>query len=264
MRNFETSLEQFCEENNLQYLLEEYASDNELSPSQIGAHSKTPVKWICAFGHEETESPFNRLRRGFCSVCGKKRNGSFAQLYPDLLEYWSKKNIVSPERIPPTYSKLVQWKCKHGHTWERRIALQAKLRNCPHCSIKESGFFANRPEMLEEWDYDRNEEIDPHTVSAFSHQKYYWICKNGHSYTESPRQLMRRSARCPVCTSLGFVRPDLISEWHPTKNGSKTPYDYSANSQTVAWFVCQACGQEYSARIALRAKRESRQCPNCR
>lgn len=263
MRNFETSLKQYCEENDLLFLLEEYAPDNDLNPSEIGAHSTTLVKWRCAYGHEEIESPFKRLRRRFCSICGKRRRGSFAQVHPDMLKQWSKANNVSPEMIPPTYSKQIIWECEHGHTWHRTIRLQAQLKTCPYCAVKENGFFACHPEMLEEWDADRNKGIEPDTVTAFSNRKYHWICRNGHSYSASPTELMRRSAHCPICSSFGYARPDLIHEWHPTKNGDKTPFDYSVNSQVNAWFICSVCTNEYTAKIANRAKRIYVGCPHC-
>lgn len=264
MRPLAKSIKEYAIENKTEYLLEEYSPDNPLPPDEVGHNSTVPVTWVCSYDHKETEPPFKRLRRGYCSVCGKKRHGSFAQNYPDLLKYWSKDNTVDPYKIPPTYSKPVLWECEHGHTWLRKIPLQIKIGSCPYCSADERRFFTLHPEMLEQWHYDRNDGIDPNEVMAFSNQKFYWLCENGHSYTATPEKLMRRKVRCPVCSSFGFTRPDILEEWHPTKNGDKTPYDYAANSQHIAWFVCSVCGEEYTAKIANRADRITPNCPNCR
>ena len=36
--------------------------------------------------------------------------------------------------------------------------------------------------------------------------------------------------------SLAAVRPDLLSEWHPTKNGDLTPYDVRPCSDKKVWW----------------------------
>ncbi len=34
------------------------------------------------------------------------------------------------------------------------------------------------PELMEEWDYEHNAEIDPTTVGRGSHESVFWKCKN--------------------------------------------------------------------------------------
>lgn len=263
MRNPAKSLKDYARENGLDYLVKEYSDDNTLPVDQIGHNSTTPVKWVCEFGHETTEPPFKYVRRGYCPVCGKLRKGSFAQVYPNLLKYWSEDNEVDPYSIPPTYSKPIKWKCENKHVWERKIPLQAKILTCPHCKSEEGKFFAAHPEMRDQWDSYRNGAVDLESIPAYSNEKFYWMCPNGHSYQAAPEKLMRRKTRCPVCSSFGFARPDLISEWHPTKNGDKTPFDFAANSKQIAWFKCSICGKEYSSRIANRSKRNCCSCVEC-
>ena len=263
MRNPAKSLKDYAKENGLDYLIKEYSADNSLAPDQIGHNSTTPVKWVCEFGHETIEPPFKYVRRGYCPICGKLRKGSFAQVYPNLLKYWSNENEVDPYSIPPTYSKPIKWKCSNKHNWERKIPLQAKILTCPHCKSEEGKFFTAHPEMRDQWDAYRNGNIDPESIPAYSNEKFYWMCPNGHSYQAAPEKLMRRKARCPVCSSFGFARPDLIEEWCLEKNGDKTPYDYPAKSKYVAWFTCPFCKEEYTARIANRVK-VGLGCPKCR
>ena len=102
MRKFKLSLSDYAKETNQIYLLEEYHPDNPLPPSEIGFDSTINVRWMCSHGHIEIESPKKRCHRGYCSVCGPRRSGSLAQIYPDILESWSEKNTVSPYDIPPT------------------------------------------------------------------------------------------------------------------------------------------------------------------
>lgn len=210
---------------------------------------------------KNTNHQKKRCHRGYCSICGPKRSGSMAQLYPDMLDAWSDKNVVSPYDIPPTYSKPIIWKCPEGHTWERKIASHLKIQSCPFCT---SSLFVLKPELLKEWDSERNQNIDPMTINAYSNKKYFWKCSEGHSYVAAPEKLMRRNRRCTICTSFGFNQPDAAKEWHPTKNGDLTPYDLPEKSQKEAWFICSKCGSEYSSRIAYRASRKTDNCPNCK
>lgn len=264
MRPIKNNLYNYAVENDLSHLLKEFSDKNEFTPMEIGFDSTKEVTWCCSFGHEIIESPHQRVRRGYCPVCGKARNGSFAQNFPELLPFWSSKNKMDPYLIPPTFTGLITWQCEHGHEWTRRISLQIKLRTCPLCEQENNSFFEFHPELLEEWNYEKNGDTDPKTVTAYSNKVYHWFCINGHSYEASPAALMRRNISCPTCASAGFQNPDLITEWHPEKNGDKTPYDFGANSQRQAWFICSTCGNEYMARIAARVKRKNNKCPNCR
>ena len=264
MRPKKNNLYDYAIKNNLAHLLEEYSEQNELSPMELGFDSTKEVTWRCSYNHEIVESPHQRVRRGCCPVCGKARHGSFAQNFPELLPLWSSKNKLDPYHIPPTFTGLITWQCEHGHEWTRRISLQIKLRTCPLCEQENNSFFEFHPELLEEWNYEKNSGTDPKTVTAYSNKVFLWFCRNGHRYEASPAALMRRNISCPTCASAGFQNPDLISEWHPEKNGDKTPYDFSANSQRQAWFICSSCGNEYMARIAARVKRKNNKCPNCR
>jgi len=52
----------------------------------------------------------------------------------------------------------------------------------------------------------------------------------------------------------------LMSEWHPTKNGSLTPYDFSLGSGKSVWWKCSR-GHEWKAVICNRSKGVG--CPIC-
>ncbi len=258
------SIKEYCEKNGLTDLLAQYAPDNPVPAERIGYTFKREVKWICAHGHVEIESPFKRFRRGYCKTCGKNKGGSFAQQYPDFVRYWAKDNTVTADEVPPTYSKPIKWACEKGHTWERRICDQlAAASVCPICKSEENALFTVRPDLLSEWDEVGNNHIDPSSVAYMSSQPYKWICKHGHSFEATPAERCRRHKNCPTCNSFGFKYPDAASEWHPVKNDF-TPTDVSASSNKTAWFICKQCGEDYLSIIKDRAKRVSKNCPHCR
>jgi len=52
---------------------------------------------------------------------------------------------------------------------------------------------------------------------------------------------------------LATVKPELTKEWHPTKNGSLTPYDVVIFSNKKVWWKCpEGDDHEWLATIASR------------
>ena len=263
MRRSVTTLYQYCTDNNLPILLSEYSEDNPYRTDEIGFKSTIECKWVCAHGHVEYESPYKRVRRGYCKTCGKDCSGSLGQVYPELVKYWSTKNEKSPFEISPRSAVPHHWSCEQGHTWERTIAQQLAVSSpCPYCKSMENSLFDHRPDLLSEWNYEHN-DIDPQFVSYMSKIEYHWVCPEGHHFTASPAERVRRNKGCTVCKSLLKKRPDIALEWHPTKN-SFGPDAVTPSSHKEAWFVCRNCNQEYISEIAVRVRRKGVHCPHCR
>ena len=263
MRRSIISLYRYCTDNHLPDLLAEYSRDNPYPADEIGFKSTIGCKWICKHGHIEYESPYKRVRRGYCKICGKDCQGSFGQRYPELVPYWSEHNQKTAYEVSPRYSGMIVWECVRGHTWERTIAKQLlAISPCPHCRDEDNALFAVRPELLDEWDYEAN-EVEPETVSYMSNVQYHWVCSEGHRFTASPAERLRRNKGCRVFKSLLKKRPDIALEWHPAKN-ARRPDEVTPSSHKEAWFVCRSCGTEYISKIADRCRRKGPNCPHCR
>lgn len=263
MRAGVTSLLRYCSDNGLTALLSEYSKDNPYSSDKIGFKSTIPCKWVCSHGHIEYETPYNRVRRGYCKMCGRDCAGSLGQRYPELAKYWSPENEKSAFAVSPRSSVPHYWCCEHGHKWSRTIAQQlAASSPCPFCKSEGNSLFTRKPELSDEWDYERN-HIAPENVSYMSNTAFYWICPEGHSFTATPAERMRRNKGCPVCKSLLKKRPDIAYEWHPTKN-TFGPESVTPMSHKEAWFICQNCHREYICEIAARVRRKGPNCPHCR
>ena len=56
------------------------------------------------------------------------------------------------------------------------------------------------PEIAKEWDYERNDGLDPTKITPASNIKVWWICQNGHHYQAwmSDRTGKHRTG-CPYC-----------------------------------------------------------------
>ena len=61
---------------------------------------------------------------------------------------------------------------------------------------------------------------------------------------------------------LAETHPELASEWHPTRNGSRTPNDVTALSTYLAWWICRF-GHEWTRQVQRRAWHHSG-CPVCK
>lgn len=76
---------------------------------------------------------------------------------------------------------------------------------------------------------------------------------------------------CPYCagkratqeTSLAAQNPELIKEWHPTRNGELLPDKFTPGSHKKVWWICSKDKRhEWRAMILHRARKKSG-CPFC-
>lgn len=132
-------------------------------------------------------------------------------------------------------------------------------------------FFENFPDLLKEWHPTKNATVDPSQVRTKSQKKYWWKCPEGsdHEWESHPRNRSRRS-KCPFClgrklsvtNSFAAKYPDLVGFWHPTKNGSLSPTQILAGTNTRYWWKCpKADDHEWQSSCNSRAKGGG--CPFC-
>jgi G:T-mismatch repair DNA endonuclease (very short patch repair protein) len=154
---------------------------------------------------------------------------------------------------------------------------------CPYCSGHKhcdcTSFAALCPELLLEWDYEKNG--DPNLYSSSSHKDVSWICKINpcgcHKWTASinsrnrkNRPISSNDGECPYCASyklcdhnnLLALHPDVCKEWDYAKN-DKPPSEYARASHDKVWWICIK-GHSSKAAISGRTCKESRGCRYCR
>ncbi|RYC05759.1 hypothetical protein EUA94_17825 [Nocardioides zhouii] len=82
-----------------------------------------------------------------------------------------------------------------------------------------------------------------------------------HAWPQSGTSRVHMKAGCSICrgfrasetTSLAACKPLLAAQWHPTKNGSRTPHEVTPGSRRVVWWLCPDCNYAWPARISSRA-----------
>ncbi len=125
----------------------------------------------------------------------------------------------------------------------------------------------NLDRLLAEWDGEKNAPLTPDAISYGSKRLVWWTCENGHRWTASPCS-RKNGAGCPLCaerkppSSLAAAYPRIAGEWHPAKNGARTPENTRPNSVQRVWWRCER-GHEWRAEVSERVSGLGG-CPVCR
>lgn len=164
-----------------------------LDASKITCGSNKKAWWQCKEGHTWEAIIANRNKGQGCPICGNRRvltgYNDLATRFPDIAKEWNlEKNApLLPSTVMFRAHKKVWWCCALGHEWQANIIDRTKANGtgCPFCSgrkaiLGKTDLQTLRPDLLEEWNYDRNIDISPSEVSPGSGQKVWWICKKGH------------------------------------------------------------------------------------
>lgn len=265
------------------HLLSEWDySKNTMLPTEIMANSHKPIHWIGSCGHAWEACPANRIRGTGCPYCsGNKVLQGFNDLKsqnPDLVEEWSyEKNSILPENVHYHSSKKVWWICKNNHTWQASVYSRVTGRNCPYCINKKpvvgiNDFATVHPELMAEWNYDKNPDIQPELLTYQSRKKIWWVCAKGHEWkTEVYHRAKGRG--CPVCArdisrrpvtegtnDLITLRPDIAEEWDFERNQNLKPEQFSINSQRKVWWKCK---KGHHWRCIIQGRTIGKGCPYC-
>lgn len=137
--------------------------------------------------------------------------------------------------------------------------------------IKEKKFICDDAQLMDEWDWEKNNELDlfPNNLLSGSHKKVWWRCANGHSYELSVRDRVGLRCECPVCSGTMIVPgindfatkyPELAKEWHPTLNGTVKPSEIAPKSNKKFYWICDK-GHAYDATVDKRTLGQG--CPFC-
>lgn len=214
----------------------------------------------------------------------KAKNNILSIKYPDLAKEWNyeKNGELRPDEVTSGSGKKVWWKCSKGHEWEAVVSSRVRGNGCPYCSGKRviKGFndFATMcSDIAKEWNYEKNDDLKPEELSFKSHKNVWWICeKCGHEWQATIKN-RTCGTNCPICSrsivakkriaifidkrgDLATNRPELIKEWHPTKNGDLNPSKLTVGSNINVWWKCSK-GHEWQAQIVVRTSGNN--CPYC-
>lgn len=194
---------------------------NKLLPENCNFMSNRKVWWLCGKGHSWEASVSNRTRlsRG-CPYCARQKaikgDNDLLTTNPELAAEWDyeKNGEKKPDMVMAGSNQKVWWKCQSGHSWMASV-YSRKHNGCPYCSGRTALSGINDlatlfPKLAAEWDYEKNGEVTPNIITVQSNQKFWWKCRNGHSWKTTPCNRYRGTG-CPICNERIKMKTHYIS-----------------------------------------------------
>ena len=256
--------------------------NNGLQPSMVSATSNTKYWWQCEKGHSYMMSPANKiLQESGCPICSNHQLltgfNDLSTRYPQIANQWDNEKNTPTKAcdVMPGSVKKYWWRCENGHSYQATPnSRTSNSTGCPICCGKTvlEGFndlFSTHPSVSAHWNYCKNSNITPKSVTAGSGLEVWWICEYGHSWKKSINSQVLYNS-CPICTNrsvlqgkndLPTTHPDLIREWDFERNVSLNPENITSKSMDKVWWKCSICGHRWESRIDLRVRGVG--CPKC-
>ena len=132
----------------------------------------------------------------------------FATVHPQLAKEWSERNFpITPDMINEKSRKNVWWQCRTcGYEWKSVIHSRVKGAMCPVCADRAvlSGYndlATTDAHLLSEWDYEKNTDILPESISRNSMYSVWWKCSLNHSWKAKIYKRAVCGKGCRVCES---------------------------------------------------------------
>ncbi len=263
-------------------LMDEYDPANKPNPRMVFPGCKTRVSWICRKDNTHTwKASFAERHRGGanCPVCNRttliKGTNTFADIYPELVQYWSDKNERKPDDIFYNSSLWFQWHCPDcGGDYGAYIKDRTKEDfECPYCGDRLilpgfNSLAVKNPTLAKCWAESNNVDAD-HVLYKASRDAF-WICADcGGEYRSRLSYILEGKSTCPYCenrralpggNTLKAIYPSIAAMWSDS-NELDSDHVLAEGSLYAAW-ICPTCNGEYNARIKDVVSQEA-DCPYC-
>lgn len=193
----------------------------------------------------------------------------------ELMKEWDyeKNQGLSPETLTRGSNIKVWWRCSAGHSWMISPNHRNRGSRCPVCANKMvltgyNDLASRNPELLQEWDYEKNKDIRPEDCNYLSNRKVWWKCSQGHSWETSVSNRTRLARGCIYClgqkaitgkNDLVTTNPEIAREWDYEKNKNVVPDTVMAGSGQMVWWKCSN-GHSWQAVVHSRRRNG---CPYC-
>lgn len=194
----------------------DYARNIGLDLQDITAKTKKHAHWVCGSDRKhqwETTVNARCIGGSGCPYCsGHKLLVGFNDLvttHPEIAAQWDAEanGDLTPRGVSAGSSLMTGWKCdKHpDHKWKARVTGRRKS-GCPYCAGKrvQPGFndlATTHPEIAAEWDYERNDRLEPNAVTMGSNTRAHWRCSTNPKHLWETKIASRASdgSGCPSC-----------------------------------------------------------------
>lgn len=254
---------------------------NKITAQEVVAGSELKAWWQCKNNpkHQWQASFVSRYSAGSgCPYCNKGEGHDLTK-FPGALKCLDreKNNDIDIKHVGS--SRVIYWKCPEAkdHVWSSTFKRQ-KNDFCPFCRKKKASKKYNlkteHPRIASEFHPTLNADIDPRTLRSKGSDYIWWQCRKikTHVWQAEVYQRTALQTRCPYCTNvkidktncLATLKPKLAKEWHPTKNGSLTPFNVGPGSNKKVWWVCSK-SKKHIWRTAVQSRGVTGTgCPSCK
>lgn len=255
--------------------------NDHLSLETVYAGTSKKAWWQCSkCGYEWEANVSSRNRGRGCSYCAGKvpnETNSLVSLHPEIATQYSKRNVLPVEAMMAISHKKVWWNCSDNpdHEWEAIVGNRVRQGDgCPYCSgryaMKDNNLAVIYPELVAEFDLEKNYPLTPYDLTPSSSRKLWWKCVlKGHEW-QSARVRLGKVQNCPYCVgkkathdnNLIVTNPELAKQYHPTKNRVSVE-QIRPGSILKRWWLCDK-GHEWESRVASRTRTgRVNGCPEC-
>ena len=254
--------------------------NGSLTPYMVTVNSGQKVWWLCSRNkyHEWQAIIANRSKGNGCPFCAGKaacKDNCLTTLDSTLAKEWhqTKNGNLMPDKVRPGSHKKVWWICDEGHEWQSTVADRSAGNGCPFCAgkaaCKDNCLATLKPALAKEWHPTLNGSLTPDMVTLGMTIKVWWLCSHGHEWQASIGN-RSKSRGCPFCAGrsvckdncLAALNPALAKEWHPTLNGSLTPYMVTVSSSQKVWWLCSK-NKDHKWQTSINNRSKNQGCPLC-
>lgn len=197
--------------------------------------------------------------------------------FPEKASIWSNLNAKPASEVAPFSKTMGIWNCREGHTWKAVVSsVTGQDQSCAVCCGRQvtAGFndlLSQRPDIVSEWDYEKNGSLLPEEVGFGTHLQVWWKCKKeNHSWKTQVFARTNGGNGCPYCGGKKILagyndfesqRPELSAEWDYKKN-MVNPSSIGIASHAMAWWLCPKNSHSYQSIVKSRSLR-GHACPYC-
>ncbi|MBP5404002.1 MAG: zinc-ribbon domain-containing protein [Elusimicrobiaceae bacterium] len=257
-----------------------------LSPIDVKAKSNKKVWWKCPNGHiyqaavcARTRLEKNGLIGTGCPICNKMNRTSFPeqaifyyvkQLYPDAVSQYKSKFLGKMELdiYIPSINLAIEY---DGEAWHREDKLKREQEKYAKCMAQGIKLIRIREKLPKLCSDNADEHIETIKINGkynlkvtiqYLIQEINFTNKRITIDIERDELKIREGYQTKVKDSVAELYPELVKEWHPTKNGFLTPNNCKAGSVYKVWWKCSKCGYEWKTPISKRTI-DKHGCLNC-
>lgn len=275
----------------------DYVKNKDINPSEVSHGCGKDVWWICPKGHSYHTTINHRTSKDGtgCPVCNSQRQTSFAEqafyyyikkMYPDTISRYKSPALKRFEI--DIYIPSIKYAIEYdGVAWHKANKMEREIRKYQLCKQNGITLFRIREgkkpaysnlicdeifclenmhkhSLLERVIIYLLNGIKPITFEDMFGQKNDSDLLNMNPFdvdVERDRFEILKYLTNDVENSIIKVRPEIASEWHPTKNGTVKPEYVKAGSTIKYWWKCRYCGNEFQMTPARRKSGSG--CPKC-